>query len=156
MGPTAGKEAYLQCEHANTTSSLHQNSLTRLQWLQTIQSVPTGKSGTAESARLEVVEILGGFDKAIFVENTVLAQSTVDDTTQAGLGSGDVDGTVLVTLVEQGSHLVTLLELRDLGSHFNHLTSTVGAGNDREVEGEGVHSLAETDKVNIEDKLLNC
>lgn len=133
--------AYLQCEHANTTSSLHQDSLTRLQWPQTVQGVPASKSGTAESARLEVVEVLGGLDKTVLVENTVLAQSTVNDTTETGLSSGDVDRTVLVTLVEQGSHLVTLLELRDLGSDFNDLTSTVGTWDDREVEGEGVHSL---------------
>lgn len=135
------KEAYLQREHANTTSPLHQDSFTRLQWLQTVQSVPAGKSGTAESARLEVVEVLGSLDEAVLVENTVLAQSTVNDTTETGLGSGDVDGTVLVTLVEKRGHLITLLELRDLGSDFNDLTSTIGTGDDREVEGEGVHSL---------------
>lgn len=41
--------SYLETEHAHTTSSLHQHSLTGLQWLQTVQGVPGSETSASQS-----------------------------------------------------------------------------------------------------------
>lgn len=88
-----------------------------------------------------MVEVLGGLDQSVLVKDTVLAQRTVNDTTQTSPSRRNVNGAVLMALIEQGSHFVALLELLDLGADLGHLTSAVGGGDHRELEGEGVHSL---------------
>lgn len=82
-----------------------------------------------------------GFDESTFIENRILAQSTVDCAAQTcGCGMW-VDLAILVTLVEEGCNLIALFELGDLGSDFNNLTRAIRARNNGETESEWVCAL---------------
>ena len=72
-----------------------------------------------------MVEVLGAFNNAVFVENSVLAQSAIDGSSQAGLGPRNVDVAILVCLVEQSNHIVTLAELCHFGPNANDLAGTI-------------------------------
>lgn len=140
---------HLQSENADTARSLHQNGLPRLQRLQSVQSIPTCESSAREGAGLKVIEILWALDQAILIKDTILAESTVDNTTKTRAGSLVIDGTILVTLVEQSDDLVTLLELGDLGSGVNHLTGTIGARDDGEVQRKRIFTLQPSRKSTV-------
>lgn len=134
-------KTYLQGKHANTARSLYQDDLTRLKRVHTIQSIPTGESSARKGTRLDEVQIPGSPDQAIFVENTVLAQSTIKDTTETGFGAPRVDRTVLVVLIEQGHHLVAFLELGHFRPDLDDLAGTIGTGDNGQIEREGIHPL---------------
>ena len=122
----SGSTTYLQCEHADTASSLYQHGLSGQQRSKTIQSVPARERGARERAGLDVVQISGGSDEAILVEDSIFTEAAIDYSTKAGAGAFGVDGIVLVQLVEESDHLVSFLELGDLGARLDHLTGTVG------------------------------
>lgn len=130
--------AYLQSKHTNTTSSLHQHSLTRFQRLQTEQSVPASKRGTREGTRFQRIEIARRFDEAILIVDTILAERTINHTSETSRGSLRGHITVLVALVEQSCYLVTLLEFRHLLADLNNLACAIGCRNNGESEREGV------------------
>jgi hypothetical protein len=91
---------YLQRKDTHTASPLHENRLARLQRLQSIQRIPARQPGAGQCARLEEVEVARGADDAILVEDAVLAERAVDNTTEAGVGSRGINGPELVQLVE--------------------------------------------------------
>lgn len=134
-------QSYLQSKNTNSTSSLYQNNLTRLQGLQAIKRIPTGKRRAWESTRFKRSQIAGSFDKTLLVENRILAESAVDSTAQTGGRGMWVNGAILVALVEESCDLIALLEFNDLGSYFEDFAGTVGSWDDGEVEGEGVCAL---------------
>lgn len=133
--------SYLQSKDTDTTGSLDQHSLAWLQWLEAIQRIPAGKARAGEGGSLKVVEVLGGMKQAVLVEDTVLAQGAIQDTTKTSFGGSDVNVAILVALAEERHDLVALLELGDLGADFNDFTGTVRAGRNRQIERERVHAL---------------
>lgn len=131
----------LQREEGDAAGALDENGLAGLEGLEAVEGVPRGQTGAGEGGGLDVGKVGGGADDAVLVEDAVLAESAVENTAEAGGGAAGVDGTGLVGLVEEGDDLVTLLPLGDLGADGEDLTGTIGAGNDGEVEREGVHAL---------------
>lgn len=131
---------YLQSKDTHTASTLDQNGLAGQKRLQSIQRIPACQSRTGEGARFKRVQVGRGSDDAVLIKNTVLAQGSVDRTTETRRCCSGINGAVLVELVEEGNNLVALLELLDLGSDLDDFTGTVGAGDDREREREGVLS----------------
>lgn len=120
---------------------MDQDDLSGKQRLQAIQGIPAGEGGTGKRARFEIVEVLRALNQAILVEDTILTQSTVDDTTKTRVGGNGIHRSILVLLVEQGSHFVSLFEQGDLASNLNNLASTVRARDHRKIQRERVHSL---------------
>jgi hypothetical protein len=132
---------YLQRKDTHTASPLHKNRLARLQRLQSIQRIPARQPGAGQCARLEEVEVARGADDAILVEDTVLAEGAIDNTTEPGVRRCSIDGPELMQLVEYSNDLVSLLELIYLRSDLDDLAGSVGSGDDGEVEWEGVFAL---------------
>lgn len=106
----------LNGEEADTTSTLSKDPLARnkLLALKTVKSVPRSKTSASESSALEEVEALGEGDETLLVESTVGAESTVENTTEAGVEAVDIDGAADVLLVEEGDDLVAGLEASDV------------------------------------------
>ena len=138
---SAGRLGELKGEERDAAGALDENGLAGLEGLEAVEGVPRGQSGAGKGGGLDVGKVGGGADDAVLVEDAVLAEGTVENTAEAGGGAAVVDGTGLVVLVEEGDDLVAPLELGDLGANLEDLTGTIGAGNDGEVEGEGVHAL---------------
>lgn len=88
-----------------------------------------------------MIEVLGALHHSVLVEDSVLTQGTINSTSQARLGGRWVNRAILVPLVEQRYHIVTCAELCHFGTNADDLASTIGTGNHRKVEGEGVESL---------------
>lgn len=109
--------------------------------LQTIQGVPAGQGRARQGAGLEEVQIGGRADEAVLVEDAVLAQRAVNDTAEARLRGTEVDGVKLVALVEQRHDPVAFLPFRDLGADLDDYAGAVGAGDDGQLEWEGIQSL---------------
>lgn len=120
---------------------MDQDRLTRLQRLQTEQCVPAGEGSAGKSAGLQGIKILRCLNQSRLVEDTILAQCTINHASEASLSCVGSQVAVLVALVEQGGHLVAFFELRYFGSDFNNLTGAVGTRNNWESEGEGILSL---------------
>lgn len=102
---------------------------------------PARKTSASQCARLDVVQVLGSANEAVLVEDTKLAQSSVQDTTETSLGCGLSDGAELVALVEEGDDLVALLPLLNLGADLDNLSSTIRSANNGEVGRERVEAL---------------
>jgi hypothetical protein len=98
--------------------------------LQAVQGIPAGQRRAADGAGLNEVQVLRLTHEAHFVEHAVLAERAVDDAAQPCLGGRDVYGAVLMALIEEGDHLVTLLPLGDFASYGDDLTGAVRGGDD--------------------------
>lgn len=131
----------LQSKEGDTTGALGEDPLAGLEGLEAVEGVPRGQTGAHEGGGLNVVEVRGGADNAVLVEDAVLAEGAVENTAEARGGGASVDVAELVPLVEEGGDLVALLPLGDLGADGNNLTGAIGGGNDGEVDGEGVLAL---------------
>lgn len=135
------RETNLQRKNTNTAGSLHKDSLTGQQRLQSVQRIPACKGRASQSRRFKVVQVSRGADDAVFIEDTVLAQGAVNGTTETGGSSRGIDGAVLVLLIEECDHFIAFFELGDLGSDLDDLAGTIGAGNNGEIEGKGILSV---------------
>lgn len=133
--------SYLETENADTASSLHQDSLTGLQWLQTVQGIPGSQTSTGQGCGFDCIKVLGGKGKTLLVEGTVLAQGAIVNTTKTGLGGLEINFAVEMSLVEQSDDLIALLESRNLGTDLDDSSCTIRARDNREIEWEGVFSL---------------
>lgn len=131
----------LESKDGDTTGTLGEDELAGLEGLEAVEGIPRGHTGAHEGGGLNVVEVGGGADDAVLVEDAVLAESAVENTAEAGGGGALVDVAVLVELVEESGDLVALLPLGDLLADGDDLTGTIGGGNDGEVDGEGVQAL---------------
>lgn len=105
----------MQREEAHIACSLNQHNLAWLQSLQAIQSVPTSQGGASKSAAPLGIGVRRGLHKALFFENTVLAQSPIDYTIETGLSGLEINVAVLVALIKEREYFVAFLELSDFG-----------------------------------------
>jgi hypothetical protein len=104
----AGSLCELQREDADAAGTLRQDRLARLERaaLEAVQRVPGRQTSAAEGAGLEEVEVRGGSYETLLAEDAVVAEGTVDGTTEAGGKGGAVKRATDVALVEEGNDLV--------------------------------------------------
>lgn len=142
----------LKGEDGDTAGTLCKDPLTGLQRpaLQAVQRIPCRQSSAGQCASLEVIQILGRSDETLLVEDTVLAQCTVNSAAEAGREGGSVEGASNVGLVEEGYDTVALLESCDAATDGLDDTSAIRAGNNTVLRGEGVLALGNDEVAVVE------
>jgi hypothetical protein len=139
----ASRFGKLHGKHTHAARALGKDPVTGLQApaLQTVQAIPRRETGAHERAALQEIEVRRHADEALLVEGAVLLQGAVDGAANAGLDGVVVQGACEVALVEEGEDLVALLEARNAGADGFDYTGTVGGGDDRGAQGEGVEAF---------------
>jgi hypothetical protein len=101
----------------------------------------SSQRSTRQCGSLDVVKRRRHFHKPVFIENTILTQSSVNDTAETGFIGGFVERAPEMALVEKGNDFGSGLEARYFGADSDDFASAVGAGNYFVGLGEGVLAL---------------
>ena len=117
----------LECKDRDTTSTLCEDPLSRLQRpaFQAVQRIPCCQTSARKCGCLKVVQVLGCCDQTLLVEDTILAECTVDGTAEAGCQGGSVERTGDVGLVEERNDAVAGLESCNAAADGYNLTGAV-------------------------------
>jgi hypothetical protein len=141
-GDDAGTGCFceLESEDGDTACALSDDPVTGSQSLalETVETVPSGQTGTCERSTLDEVEVAGQRDKTLLIVDTVLLEGSINDTTGSGSDGLVVERTGNVALVELSDDLVTDLEALDVLADGLDNTGTVRTGNNVVLLGEGV------------------
>lgn len=105
----------MQRKETDAAGALGQDPLAGLQRaaLEAVQSVPGSQTGAAQGAGFEEVEVRGRGYETLLVEDTVVAQCSVNGTTETSREGGGIERSGKMALVEESDDLVWECVSRD-------------------------------------------
>src|SRR5690625_404975 len=139
----AGCLGHLQAQNRNPAGAEQEDTIPRLHAGDLEDGVPGGDAGAGKRRCLQVAQVLRDIDERILMKRDGLAEHAIDI---AAKRTADLD---LIRLPfqppgkEGGRDAITNSDASDLGADLDHLSRTVGSGNDRGIHLHRVGALGD-------------
>lgn len=145
IGINEGKgRQYLEGKHADTTRALREHNLPGLDLFEAVEAVPRSQRGARQSSRLDVVEVPRSPHQARFRKHSILAQGSIENTSDSARPGIWGHGPIHAPLEEQGGHFVALLELSDFRANCDDLACAIRQWDDGQLVWVRVSALSKS------------